>query len=272
VLDSIDFNEIKELFNPTEWDVAYVSADNFKKGGVRPIKHSHHFKGVPWAGIYEDGELVYNINDPTPYNGIIVAKYTEEANNYEFYEESNEILDIKYRHNYNMVYVNFKEVALLSGFGHRARNSLIYNRKFGFQCKLCTYMFIPPIVNYESLEPNTDLLDLCDGCDDCIVNCPAAAIFEDRIDHIKCDNYIAQDIKWFWYEKMRPNISKEEVGLLETTHISNYRWGKGVDGFYEVDGYKLKKDGRVIEIPHCRECQKQPRCSKSPYFLDNRRI
>ena len=63
MLDSIDFNEIKELFNPTEWDVAYVSADNFKKGGVKPIKHSHHFKGVPWAGIYEDGELVYNIND-----------------------------------------------------------------------------------------------------------------------------------------------------------------------------------------------------------------
>ena len=114
-------------------------------------------------------------------------------------------------------------------------------------------------------------MDLCDGCDDCIVNCPAAAIFEDRIDHIKCDNYIAQDIKWFWYEKMRPNISKEEVGLLETTHISNYGWGKGVDGFYEVDGYKLKKDGIVIEIPHCRECQKQPRCSKSPYLLDNRR-
>jgi len=27
----------------------------------------------------------------------------------------------------------------------------------------------------------------------------------------------------------------------------------------------------MSEIPCCRECQKQPRCSNSPYLLDNRR-
>ena len=267
--DRIDFNEIKNLFDSKEWDIAYVSAENFEKGGHKPIKYPEHLRGVNW---------VQN-PDAIAYNGVILARYSEESNNYGLYDESNDILDKEYKHDYAQVYVNFKEVALLSGFAHRAKNSLVYNRKFGFQCKLCTYMFIPPIVNYEELEPTTQLLDLCEGCDDCIRNCPVGAIHEDRIDMDKCASFLVcgnhptiPSKKWFWYEKMRPNYTREEIESLQQQdhHIFNdpKAWGKGIDGFYEmsVDGVTLKKDGVVIGWPHCKECQKQPRCSKAPCF------
>ena len=275
MVDSVDFVELKELFDPQEWDIAYVSAENFEKGGHKPVKHPEHLRGVNW---------VQNL-DAIAYNGIIVARYTEETNNYRLYDESNEILDKEFRHNYGQVYVNFKEVALLSGFAKRARNSLVYNRKFGFQCKLCAYMFVPPIVNYEKLEPSTELLDLCEGCDDCIRNCPVGAIHEDRIDMDKCAAFLVcgnhptiPSKKWFWYEKMKPNYTREEIESLEyhpgddLIFNQHKAWGKGVDGFYEMsaDGVELKKDGVTIGWPHCKECQKQPRCSKAPVFSDDK--
>ena len=265
--DNIDFEDIKNLFDLEEWDIAYVSPDYFEKGGHKPLKYSCHYKGSDFV---------------TPLNGIILAKYTEETNNYSLYREANDILDAVYRHHYSPVYVNFKEVALLSGFAKRAKNSLVYNRKFGFQCKLYTYMFVPPIVNYEQLEPSTELLDLCEGCDDCIRNCPVGAIHEEWVDHKRCEDFMVcgnhstiPSKKWFWYEKMNPNYTREEVESWHTytsdttpKFPQNEFWGKGVDGFYETNPLDLKKDGVVVEWPHCKECQKHPRCSNAPYLIN----
>ena len=284
--DYIDFVKLKNLFDPKEWDIAYVSADNFDKGGHKKVKEKFHESGVNW---------IDNVN-ATPYNGIILAKYVEETNYYSLYDESEEILSPEYKYNYGQVYVNFKEVALLSGFAHRAKNSLVYNRKFGFQCKLCAYMFVPPIINYEKLEPSTELLDLCNGCDDCIRNCPAAAITEEGVDYKKCDTFIGwgnhptiptPSMKWFWYEKIgHKKFSRKEVeswngvdnfppfllSKLFANGRNNYSgglgwdppWGKGIDGYYKKDGWKLKKDNVLVSQSHCKECQLQPRCSKAP--------
>ena len=262
--DFIDFIELKNLFDPKDWDVAYVSASHFEVGGHKPIKSKNHLSGVDWVDNLE----------AIAYNGIILARYSEESNNYALYDESDEILSTRYKHNYGQVYVNFKEVSLLSGFAKRAKNSLVYNRKFGFQCKLCAYMFIPSIVNYEELEPSTELLDLCNGCDDCIKHCPVGAIHEDRIDRDKCDDFLTwgndpniPSMKWFWYEKIgHKKYSREEVESWSRDNLPPeypLPWGKGIDGFYEANR-GLHKDGEVISWPHCRECQLQPRCSKVP--------
>ena len=46
-----------------------------------------------------------------------------------------------------------------------------------------------------------------------------------------------------------------------------YYWGQGVDGYYEQNKVgDTEKDGEFIEIPHCRECVCQPRCSKAPIY------
>jgi Pyruvate/2-oxoacid:ferredoxin oxidoreductase delta subunit len=262
---TLDFQEIKSLFNEFEWDIGYLSKENMDRSGSAPIKTKFHFTGF---------DLTSHLHN-TAFNGIILAKYTKETNNYSLYEESFSILKSKYPENYFIqTYLNFKEAAILSGIGVRAKNSLIYDRKFGFQCKLCAYMFAPRIINYDDLNPQKGLLNLCDGCDDCIKKCPAEAIHEDWIDARKCDNFIGfanhpqiPSIKWFWYEKMNPDIPREVVESWNCFETSPpFKWGQGVDGFYELDGFVLKKDGIAVQVPHCKECTLQPRCSKSPIF------
>ena len=268
IMDEIEFVDIVKLFNSSVWDVAYLSEEGFNRAGHSPIKTKMHFTGY---------DITNHLHNNT-YNGIVLAKYSEESNDYSIYEDSLNILSKNFSADtFIQTYLNFKEASLLSGFGYRAKNSLVYNRKFGFQCKLCAYMFAPSIINYEKLKPtNKELLDLCDGCTDCIKNCPVGAIHEDWIDARKCDSFIGvgnhptiPSIKWFWYEKMQPPIPREEVESWdEWSKTPKFEWGQGIDGYYENDNGVLKKDGVVVSLPHCRECQKQPRCSKAPLFND----
>ena len=253
---SIDFHELEELFDSSLWDVGYLDADGFYRAGATPIKEKHHLYGYDITGNFHS----------RVWNGIVLARYLETTNEYSFYDEAFEILSAKYSlTKFVPTYTNFKESALLSGIGTRAKNSLIYNRKFGFQCKFTTFMFVSDIVNTPNVKPNKNILDLCIDCNDCIKNCPANAIHEDWIDAKACNSHIDQNIKWFWYEKMQPDISYEEVdSWRDYNEIPDMPWGQGVDGFYERDGWKLKKDGVVIPIPHCRECTLQPKCSKVP--------
>jgi Pyruvate/2-oxoacid:ferredoxin oxidoreductase delta subunit len=252
----INFTEIADLFDSNLWDIGYLDEHGFSRAGSSPVKAKFHLFGYDTTSDLH--ALVWN--------GIVLARHLESTNDYSFYTESENLLLSKFdRSRFIATYTNFKESAILSGIGVRAKNSLIYNRKFGFQCKFVAFMFPSKIVNTPEVKPNKNLLDLCEGCNDCIKNCPANAIHEDWVDAKACDHHIDQDIKWFWYEKMQPDISYEEVDSWKDYNtMPHMTWGQGVDGFYERDGWKLKKDGVVIPIPHCRECTLQPRCSKVP--------
>ena len=261
----IEFSEFKELFPENEWDVGYLSERQFYKASSSPIKTKFHLYG-------------YDVSDHIHahvWNGIILGRYTNVGSDYSLYEEAEKILLEKFpKESFIFTYLNYKEAALMSGLGHRARNSLVYNRKFGFQCKFCAFMFIGDIKNHDNLSPNKDILPLCEGCDDCIKHCPVGAIEDDFIDAKKCDDFIGlgnhetiSSMKWFWYRKMRPKYSKQEVESWtkwEDAPDDIFKWGQGIDGYYEQDGITLRKDGEPISMPHCRECVCQPRCSKAP--------
>lgn len=259
----IDFNTIKNLFPENEWDMGVLSGISYRKVMNKPIKALCHFKG----------ELVTNRLQSPRFdieNAIVFARTSTVGSNYSLYLEAEDYLKPYIDSDVcEQIYTNFKEAAILSGVGVRAKNSLIYNKKFGFQCKLCAFTFYDEIVNFPKVKANEGLLDLCDGCNDCIVNCPANAIHEDFIDGRACDTFVGMgnhptisSVKWFWYEKMNPPIPEEVVSEWNTMddfekHIA---WG----GRYEMTPNGLTEDGKVIDIPHCRECQKQPRCSKRP--------
>jgi ferredoxin len=231
-----------------------LDENGFYRTGASPIKDKSHLAG------YDISNAIYS----HIWNGIVLVRKSETTNDYSFYVEAQDILLSRFdKSQFIFTYTNYKESALLSGLGYRAKNSLIYSRKFGFQSKICSFMFTSKIIDVPDTKPNKEMLKLCDGCNDCIVNCPVRAIHEDWIDAKTCDSYIGENIKWFWYEKMKPDIPKE---VVETWKGNSYslEWGQGIDGYYEIDGWKLKKDGVVISIPHCMECTLQPRCSKSP--------
>ena len=256
----INFSDIRDLFDPSLWDVGYLDETGFRRASTSPIKSKLHQQG------YDATENFHN----NVWNGIVLARHANTTNDYSFYEEAEKILLTKFANSsFVFTYTNFKEASILSGMGVRAKNSLIYNRKFGFQSKICSFMFVHKITNTPDVKPNRGLLDLCDDCSDCIKNCPVGAIHEDWVDAKSCDNHIGENILWYWYEKMQPDISREEVESWKTWDSTPpLEWGQGVDGFYERDGWKLKKDGVVIPIPHCRECTLQPKCSKAPCLTE----
>ena len=259
---TINYHEIVSLFSEDKWDLGILKDTPYKKVLNKPVKAACHFRGEMMTNRLQ---APYQSN-----NTIILARASEVAADYSLYEEANQILK-KYIDDNKciQIYLNFKEAAIYSGIGVRAKNSLIYNKKFGFQCKLCAFTFLDEIVNYPEPQINEDLLDICDGCTDCITNCPAKAIYEDFIDGNACDTFVGVgnsdkqiSIKWFWYELVKPDIPRKIVESWTTLEDfnSNIVWANG----YEMTPNGLMKDGKVIEMPLCRLCQEQPRCSKRP--------
>lgn len=259
---NIDYREIEFLFPRNEWDMGILKGVSYKKVINKPVKAACHFRGEMMTNRLQ---APYQSTDT-----IVFARSSTVAQDYSLYEEANQYLaDYIEKGQCAQVYLNFKEAAIFSGIGVRAKNSLIYNRKFGFQCKLCAFTFFEEIINYPEPKVNEGLLDICDGCTDCIVNCPANAIYEDFIDGNACDTFIGvgnsdkhTSIKWFWYELMKPDIPREVVESWQTLDDFNKNivWGNG----YEMTPNGLVKDGKIIEMPLCRMCQEQPRCSKRP--------
>ena len=49
-------------------------------------------------------------------------------------------------------------------------------------------------------------------------------------------------MKWFWYEKMKPNVSRETVESWNSFEsLPKFEWGQGIDGYYELCEDGLKK-------------------------------
>ena len=171
-------------------------------------------------------------------------------------------------------YTNYKQAALHAGLGVRAKNSLIYSYKFGFDCHICMISFIPEIVNYPNVDKkrNFKLWKRCDGCDDCIKHCPAKAIHysEDSppwIDGAACENFIfygkderVPNVIDYWHKNVHPEIPQELIDEVDgVTKDIKINWDKNG---YSYDGNVTRKDGKKVLVPHCRECASQSRCSK----------
>jgi hypothetical protein len=67
-------------------------------------------------------------------------------------------------------------------------------------------------------------------------------------------------MKKFWHKHVHPELSKETVdGMKDYLDVGYLPFD--ANG-YTIDEYQtVKKDGKQIGVPMCRECQVQPRCS-----------
>ena len=277
---SVDFEYIKSLFDDT-WDVGYLSAEHLKQCAYHPVKGKYHIYGADFS----NNTHFVNLN-----NSIVLLK-TSHTWDYSHYQEAEDIMQASGIEGWYPSYTNYKHAAIHAGLGVRAKNSLVYSFKFGFDCHVCMISFWPEIVNYpdRSKKRNYGLWKHCEGCDDCIVNCPAKAIhFDDKeppwIDAAACENFIffgdderVPNVIDYWHKNVHPEIPKEQIeDIKRKAHtgqpLPDIKWD--ANG-YSFDGNVTKKDGEMVYVPHCRECTSQPRCSKwngnYPYekFLDN---
>ena len=102
---------------------------------------------------------------------------------------------------------------------------------------------------------------------------------------LACDNFIGYgdhpripSMKTFWHENVRPDVPKEKIDSITSYEedlkagggSSFMKWNK--NGYSQNNGI-FRKNGKLTSIPHCRECQVQPRCSKwngkYPYEVQN---
>ena len=61
------------------------------------------------------------------------SKHSVDSNDYAIYDDSFEILSREFAENkFVQTYLNFKEAALLAGFGYRAKNSLSITENLDF--------------------------------------------------------------------------------------------------------------------------------------------
>ena len=279
----LDFEEIREWFDSNKWDIGYLTKEQLEICSQTPIKWAFHYA----KGLNFTNDIHFSWEDIC--NGIVLIKHSSVSLDYLLYEEATEILIKNGLNEYDdwaHVYTNFKEAEILSGRGVRARNSLVYNYKFGFDSKVCVIGFKEMIQNLPKVKRvagnnfKDEFWHNCIGCDACREACPVGAIHNnesiDWLDSGACDDFLGfsdhpriPSMKKFWHENVHPEIPKELVDKVTNRH-QNIEMGDGkgnnfmnwdVNG-YSVDDGIFRKNGKEISVPICRECQVQAPCSK----------
>lgn len=266
-MQKISFNEIVKLFD-NSWDVGIISADQLLQCSLKPIKFKFHFTGADFTNDIHFRGLT---------NTIILIK---DGHNWDYshYDESVEILKKSNFKNWFEIYTNFKEAAIMAGLGVRARNSLIYSYKFGFDCHIAAIGFREEIIDLpKNRRINNNMWKRCNGCDDCRKACPVGAIHNEKepywLDSSACDTFTGfsdhptiPSLKKFWHENVYPEIPKNVVDEIKShlhiqpiLGINELPWDQNG---YSFDGRIVKKNGAPVNVGFCRECTSQPRCSK----------
>lgn len=258
-MSTISFNYLQSLFPEHQWDLGVLSADALKRASLYPIKSKFHAIGVDYTNT---------IHFPVLTNTLILVR-DGASWDYTHYDEAVSILKKNNVKNWFMLYTNFKEAGILAGLGVRARNSLLYNYKFGFDSHIAAIGFLDEIVDLPTNKRvNRKMWTRCNGCDDCAKACPVGAIHNEEepnwLDSTACDAFIGvsdhpsiPSIKTFWRKHVYPDATDEQVA--ELLKDGSFPWDRNG---YTFDGNVVRKDGVVVEVPVCRECTSQPRCSK----------
>lgn len=278
----IPFKVLKDLFPEANWDVGYLSAENLHRCANHPVKKIS-------LDVVENFSNDIHFNETTNCIVLIRKGHTWD---YTIYMEAYSILKLSQLDNlnikYHIIHTNYKEAAILSGVGVRALNSLIYSYKFGFDHHITAIRFEDEIVDYPTnARINYQIWNRCLGCDDCANACPAQAIHNKGdpmswwIDGSKCIDFILYNnhpkipsIKDFWYKNVHPELPQTTVDKMtcaKSTKKVFEEMGWTFDpnnelpwdqNGYTYDTQVVRKDGVAIDVPICRECTSQPRCSK----------
>ena len=278
----LNMKEIKGWFDSDKWDVGYLTKEHLEICSQTPIKAQFQYA----KGWNFSNDIHFNWKDIC--NGIVLINHSSISMDYSLYEKATKILikqGLKEGIDWNHAYTNFKEAEILSGRGVRARNSLVYNYKFGFDSKVCVIGFMGMIQNPPKIKRvagnnfKEEFWHNCIGCDACREVCPVGAIHNNEdinwLDSSACDDFIGlsnhpriPSMKKYWYKNVRPDIPKEIVDKVTSFSELLGAAGQGIpfldwntNGYSEEDGI-VRKDGKEISIPTCRECQVQAPCSK----------
>ena len=280
--ETISYNEVVSLFDPDVWDVSILTEQDLRRVANYPIKSKNHNYGLDYTSIF-------------PYDHEFVPTLTLARKgwswDYTHYLEAEEIFKSSRFDKWASLYINFKEAAIISGLGVRARNGLVYNYRFGFDVHYAAIGLAYNITDFpEDRRTNLKLWNRCTDCYDCVNACPAKAIHAHKnqkepywLDLRACDSMIGfgnedypdiPSVKDFWQEHVYPELPSDVVNDIRNAKDLRELTGKEMLPFdkngVKYDGQVMwDNDGDAVNVPFCRECTSQPRCSqwngKFPY-------
>jgi ferredoxin len=258
--NEVSFEYLKSLFPSNEWDVGVISAETLYRCSVSPIKNKFHRTGADFT-------------NNTTFHGLtntLILIRDGETFDYSHYDQAVSILRESKYENWFQIYTNFKESAIFAGLGVRAKNSLIYSYKFGFDCHICAIGITDKIIDLPTNKRvNNKFWRRCQGCDDCANACPVNAIHNKEepywLNSDACDNFIGRgeheqipSMYTFWKENVYNDVEENKIQQILDSGVMLPMDRNG----YHFDGNVIRKDGIPIKVAFCRECTSQPRCSK----------
>ncbi len=248
-MEKIMFSDLKSLFDESLFDISILTPSETLYIVNNPLKI-----------IFQPVGLLYDEKTDFTWRQlktILVCVYhTSLAFDYSQYERANEVLanaiDPK---SYIPVFFDFKLAAIFAGLGVKAKNGLMYSRKFGFDCKICAYGFFNEIVGCQKTV-DKGYLSSCEGCTDCAEKCPSGAINNREepfyLDKMLCESIVIEQTRKYLIKNSFPPVDPE------ATFIST-DWTKY--GF-EFQHGMLYQEGKPCPIPICRICQELPKCGR----------
>jgi len=144
--ETVDFNDIKKLFDET-WDVGYLSENHLLQSAYSPLKNKFHVFGYDYTNSTQFKDIK---------NAIVLIK-TGHTWDYSHYDQAIDILKESPLEGWYPAYTNYKQAAIHAGLGVRAKNSLVYSFKFGFDCHIAMVCFHAKIINYPTEVRNVTM-------------------------------------------------------------------------------------------------------------------
>ena len=132
--------KINRLFDPKEWDIGMISKEEMIRCANSPLKIHYQSPGMKY-NFYTDS--IWRKFK----SALIVVRFTPDPAIYDFYYEVSDIL--KEVEGWRHIYFDYKKAAIYAGLGVRAKNSLVHNRKFAFNCKILALGFEEEITGYK---------------------------------------------------------------------------------------------------------------------------
>lgn len=270
-MTQIAYNDFIQVFDPEEWDIGYLYGEEMIEVLNHPIKYNSNF--IEWMAMKPP---MFQLSDIF----IVVVK-----KNYDFdYTHVKLFIDICKIQFPQLKFTgfecNYKYAAVKAGLGRYAKNSLFYHLKFQFETHLAVFYMGNQIINpCNRKNANFNILEKCDGCNDCISACPAQAINFDQnrtwVNLLACDAFChfgnhntIPTLKWSWAKanKSLSNLSYNDLYKITTFND----WENITGGFNALE---VSPQTVYPHFPICRECTSQKRCSKYngkyPYDWNN---
>lgn len=249
----INYQQISQYFDYKEYHIGYLLKSDLAFLNNFPVKFE-----------------TFSILPEDIQSGLVFVKYTVDYD-YTMYHDIQDIL----KKNTNLSFlvwssVNLKQAAICAGLGQYGKNQLLYDYQFGFENHIVCILFYDEFYNFPKRpKPNWNFLPQCEGCYDCFNACPVKAIHNQQIpywvDTVACDNFSTwgdhptiPSMKYIWGEKLcNPSIPAETLKYIHSPAESLEAFGKQIT-------MPIKKDGKEfwVQLPTCRECCSQPKCSK----------